>query len=72
MSWTTARQAEQGSVGWCYQRRRPEQTLLYQLVESSVQTQYLGRFAAMKPRQSPTIGLKAAEPPVTRAFDRYS
>ena len=34
MSWTMARQAEQGSVGWCYQRRRPEQTLLYQLVES--------------------------------------
>ncbi len=29
MSWTTARQAEQGSAQWCYQRRRPEQTLLY-------------------------------------------
>jgi len=34
MSWTTAGQAEQGSAQWCYQRRRPEQTLLYQLVET--------------------------------------
>ncbi len=34
MSWTTARQAEQESAQWCYERRRPEQTLLYQLVET--------------------------------------
>ncbi len=34
MSWTTARQAEQGSAGWCNQCRRPEQALLYQLVET--------------------------------------
>jgi len=29
----TARKAEQGKPKWGYQRRRPEQTLLYQLVE---------------------------------------
>ncbi len=34
MSWATARPAEQGSAQWCYQRRRPEQALLYQLVET--------------------------------------
>jgi len=33
MPLATARKAEQGKPKWRYQRRRPEQTLLYQLVE---------------------------------------